>query len=293
MIRALTSRLTSIALIWAASCLSAVAQSAPVSTAPQTHINITAPPSAPADDASALAEKLQNPIADLISVPFQNNTNFNVGPNKGTQDILNIQPVIPIHINKDWNVITRTILPLVWSPSFQPAASVPPFGLSPTTFSAFLSPTKEWNGWTVGWGTILELPTITNKNLGSNVWGLGPAFVVVRVAHPWVYGTLVNTVFSLGGTSGAGGTSTPLTTINPFINYNFPGGWFVGTSLVSTANWDAGGEKWTLPVGLQGGRLIKIAGKLPVNLLLGAYYNALRPSGTGTWQLRTQIAFIF
>src|SRR3954469_16107779 len=98
----------------------------------------TAPASAPSDESSSLAEKLQNPIADLISVPFQNNANFNVGPNKGTQDILNIQPVIPIHINEDWNVITRTMRPLGWSPSFQPAATVPPFGLSPITFSAFL-----------------------------------------------------------------------------------------------------------------------------------------------------------
>jgi hypothetical protein len=104
------------------------------------------PPSGAPDEASSLAEKIQNPLADLISVPFQNNTNFNVGPNKGTQDILNIQPVIPIHLNPEWNLITRTILPLTWSPSFQPAASVPPFGLSPTSFSAVLSPTKTWNG---------------------------------------------------------------------------------------------------------------------------------------------------
>jgi hypothetical protein len=247
--------------------------------------------SAAASDASALAEKLQNPIADLISFPFQNNTNFNVGPNKGTQDILDIQPVIPIHINQDWNVITRTILPLIWSPSFQPAATVPPFGLGPTTFSAFLSPTQDIDGWTWGIGTIAELPTITNKNLGSNVWGLGPAVVAVRMAHPWVYGLLVNTVFSLGGTSGFGGTKYTLTTINPFINYNFGEGWFVGMSNITTANWDTGGEKWTLPVGAQFGRLIKIADKLPVNLLVGAYYNALRP--TGTWQLRTQVTFIF
>src|SRR4051794_736072 len=87
--------------------------------------------------------------------------------------------------------------------------------------------------------------------------------------------------------------TTQLTTINPFANYNFNGGWFVGASLVSTADWDASGEKWTLPVGLQGGRLIKIADKLPVNLLVGAYYNALRPSGAGTWQLRTQVTFVF
>lgn len=103
-----------------------------------------------AQDASAIAEKLQNPVGDLISVPFQNNTNFNVGPHKGTQDILNIQPVIPIHVTPNWNIITRTILPLVWSPSYQPAQSVPPFGLAPITFSAFLSPKNPVHGWVLG-----------------------------------------------------------------------------------------------------------------------------------------------
>ncbi|HET7880135.1 MAG TPA: hypothetical protein VFL55_04560 [Acetobacteraceae bacterium] len=166
------------------------------------------PASAPADDSSALAEKLQNPIADLISMPFQNNTNFNVGPHAGTQDILNIQPVIPLHLNDDWNVITRTILPLIWSPSFQPAATVPPFGLGPTTFSAFLSPTSTFDGWTWGAGPIVELPTISNRNLGSNIWGVGPAVVAVRTARPWVYGLLVNNVFSLGGTGGRLARST-------------------------------------------------------------------------------------
>src|SRR5690242_15558235 len=91
------------------------------------------------ESATELAKKLQNPVGDLISVPFQNNTNFRFGPNKGTQDILNIQPVIPIHVTPEWNVITRTILPLIWNPSLQPAQTVP-FGTGPTTFSAFLSP---------------------------------------------------------------------------------------------------------------------------------------------------------
>jgi hypothetical protein len=277
------------AVVWLAP-VSAVRAQPAVAAAPQVRTGF---PAGAANENSALAEKLQNPIADLISLPFQNNTNFNVGPNKGTQDILNIQPVIPIHVSEEWNVITRTILPLVWSPSFQPVVSVPPFGLGPTTFSAFLSPTKQVNGWTFGGGVIVQLPTITNKNLGSNVWGAGPAAVGVRMAHPWVYGLLVNTVFSLGGTSGPSGTKYSLTTINPFLNYNFSGGWFVGADLISTASWDTGGEKWTLPVGAQAGRLVKIAGKLPVNLLVGVYYNALRPSGTGTWQLRTQITLVF
>ncbi len=241
-------------------------------------------PNATTNDASALAEKLQNPIGDLISVPFQNNTNFNVGPNRGTQNILNIQPVVPFHVTEDWNLITRTILPLVWSPSFQPAQSVP-FGLGLTSFSAFLSPKNPVNGWVWGVGSIVGIPTTTSATLGSNLWGAGPAAVVVKLASPWVYGVLINNLFSFGGSSGPSGNRYSLFTINPFVNYNFGGGWFVGSNSVTTANWLSGGEKWTLPVGAQFGRLIKIGGKLPVNLLIGAYYNALRPQYAATWQL--------
>ena len=183
-------------------------------------------------------------------------------------------------------------LPLVWNPSLQPAQSVP-FGLGPTTFSAFFSPRNPVNGWIWGAGPVVQLPTITSKTLGSNVWGAGPAFVVVRMDTPWVYGALVNNVFSFGGTSGRGGTSYSVMTINPFVNYNFGGGWFVGTVPIMTANWDTGGTKWTIPVGLQAGRLIKLGGKLPVNLLVGAYYNAVRPQYGATWQLRAQMAIIF
>ena len=120
------------------------------------------PPDASSDDdATELAKKLQNPIGDLYSFPFQNNTNFNTGPHNGTQDILNVQPVIPIHINPDWTVITRTILPLVWQPSFQPAQTVP-FGTGPTTFSAFLSPANPVNGWLWGIGPVIQIPTISS-----------------------------------------------------------------------------------------------------------------------------------
>ncbi len=93
--------------------------------------------------------------------------------------------------------------------------------------------------------------------------------------------------------SGPTGTRYSLFTLNPFLNYNFKGGWFVGTVPIITANFDAPGAKWTLPVGLQGGRLIKIENKLPVNLLVGAYYNAIRPQYGATWSLRLQAAFVF
>lgn len=251
------------------------------------------PAGAGTDDTTALAKKLQNPIGDLYSFPFQNNTNFNYGPNRGTQDILNVQPVIPIHLNEDWNLITRTILPLVWQPSLQPARTVP-FGTGPTTFSAFLSPSRPVNGWLWGVGPVLQVPTISDKSLGSTVWGGGPTGVLVYIKGPWVTGVLVNDVWSFGGTSGPTGTRYNVFLMQPFANYNFGKGWYVGSAPIITANWlTAGNNAWTLPLGGQFGRVIRIGGKLPINLAIGAYYNALRPEFGPTWQLRAQITLIF
>ena len=285
-----------ILLVLAAVCSISRAQAQTDSTAAQAvqvqPIDATGGSSTSAAGDSDLAKKLQNPIGDLISVPFQNNLNFGVGPHNGAQDVLNIQPVIPFHLNDNWNLITRTILPLVWSPSNEPGHSVP-FGLAPTTITAFLSPREPTNGWLWGAGPITQIPTATDSSLGSSVWGLGPAAVIVKTTGPIVAGVLVNNVFSLGGTPGPAGTSYSLMTINPFFNYNFAGGWFVGSVPIITANWNGPGTKWTLPVGVQGGRLIKVGGTLPVNMLLGAYYNAIRPTYGATWQIRAQIALIF
>ena len=152
--------LPALCLAASSSLAPALAQPAPMA-APPIHVDVSqAPAPAPGhaadDDATEIAKKLQNPIGDLISVPFNNTTNFNVGPNKGTQDNLQLQPVVPIHVNEDWNVITRTVLPFVWSPSFQPAASVPPFGVAPTTFTAFLSPRNAVDGWVWGVGPVAQ-----------------------------------------------------------------------------------------------------------------------------------------
>lgn len=182
----------------------------------------SAPDAAPdaAQSTSDLAKKLQNPIGDLYSFPFQSNTNLNYGPNRGTQEILNVQPVIPIHLNDQWNVITRTILPLIWQPSLQPAKSVP-FGTGPTTLSAFLSPANPVNGWLWGAGPVVQAPTISDKSLGSNVWGAGPTGVLVYMKGPWVAGVLANNIWSFGGTTGRGGTRYNNFLTQPFVNYNF------------------------------------------------------------------------
>ena len=276
------------ALLLAASLLSVGTAARAQSATPAPSANAGSVP----EDASEVAKKLQNPIGDLINVPFQSNTNFNTGPHRGTQEILNIEPVIPIHINQDWNVITRTILPVIWQPSFQPAQTVP-FGTGPITFSAFLAPSKLVDGWLWGVGPVVQVPVASNGSLGSNVWGAGPTGVVVFMKGPWVGGVLTNNVWSLGGSPGRGGTRYNNFLLQPFLTYNFPGGWFVGSSPIVTANWLVSGDKaWTLPLGAQFGRVIRIGGR-PINLLLGAYYNALRPQFGPTWQIRSQIAFVF
>ena len=243
------------------------------------------------DDASALAKKLQNPVGDLISVPFQGNTNFGVGRHKGTQEILNIQPVIPFHVGDDWTIITRTILPLVWNPDMSPQPSES-FGTSPTTFSAFLSPSNPTNGWLWGIGPIVQVPTASSPLLGSSIWGGGPTGVLVYMNGPWVAGVLVNNVWSLGGTYGRLGNSFSNFLTQPFVNYNFGGGWYVTTSPIVTSNWETAGTKWTVPIGGGVGRVVKI-GKQPVNFMVGAYYNVIRPENGADWQLRTQVTFIF
>ena len=195
-----------------------------------------------------LAKAIENPISDLYYIPFQNLTNFNVGPHKGTQDILNIQPVIPIHINSEWNVITRTIIPLVWNPSMQPGKTVP-FGIAPITFSAFLTPAgKPANGLVWGVGPVVQIPAASSSTLGSSVWGGGPTAVIIKMSGPWVIGALINNVWSFGGDNGptgkrAGGTGYSVMTLQPGINYNFSDGWFINSAPIITANWLTAGDK--------------------------------------------------
>ena len=170
--------------------------------------------------AEELAKLAQNPVGNMISVPFQNNTNFNFGPLRGTQDILNIQPVIPISVNDEWNIITRTIVPVVSMPSLAPGDHSTN-GVGDTVLTAFLSPAQPGQ-WIWGAGPVIQLPTNTNRDLGNKNWGLGISAVVLHLDHgsPWVYGALVNNVWSLTSDKAGGSYNNGL--IQPFVNYNFP-----------------------------------------------------------------------
>ena len=242
--------------------------------------------------AEELAKLAQNPVGNLVSVPFQYNANLNTGPLKGTQSILNIQPVYPIHVNDDWNVITRTIIPVIWNPAFAVGDSSVN-GVGDIQFSAFLSPAQPGK-WIWGAGAIAQLPTNSNAQLGNKNWGLGPTFVVLHLekGNPWVYGVLVNNIWSVGG----GGSDAPSYNnglIQYFVNYNLPGGAYITTSPINTVNWKAdGNQKWTVPLGGGVGKIFHF-GKLPVNTQLGGYYNVVHPDDGANWQLRLQVQFMF
>lgn len=252
----------------------------------------TAPVFAASQDAASLAQAAQNPIADMISLPLQNNINFNVGPENKAQNILNIQPVVPFNLNSDWNLITRTIAPVIYQPAFGPGQGSE-FGLGDLQLSAFLSPTGTAGGWVWGAGAIAQLDTATDDRLGQGVWGLGPTAVALKLGKTWVYGALINNIWSVSKDGDASDVNQML--IQPFVNYNFPDhpGRYLSFAPIITANWEApGGQKWVVPLGLGIGQITRW-GKQPVNLQVAAYYNVERPDFAADWQLRLQLQFLF
>jgi hypothetical protein len=254
-------------------------------------LGVAAPAVAEELSAEDLAKLAQNPIGNLISVPFQNNTNFNVGPQRGVQDILNIQPVIPFSVTADWNIITRTIVPVIFNPTLGPNSGAVN-GLGDVQLSGFLSPAVPGN-WIWGIGSIAQFPTHTDRTLGNDNLGLGPTGVLLRLekGNPWVFGALVNNVWSLGTNPIAPAYSNAL--LQPFLNYNFEGGLYLTSAPVVTVNWLAAtNQQLTLPVGGGIGKIFHL-GKLPVNSQLSAYYNVVRPDGAPDWQIRAQIQFMF
>ena len=242
---------------------------------------------------SDIAKESENPVGNLTILPFENYTNFQVGPNKGTQNILEFEPVLPIHLNEDWNLINRAVIPVVWNPDLSPFPSVPQ-AIAPVDYEGFLSNRNPVDGWTFGAGPIIQLPTATSPTVGSSVWGAGPTAVVVKTTEHIVAGALVNNAWSFGGVkSGPGGKRYSTFLLEPFFNYNFGHGWFVSSAPLITADWDTPGRKWTVPVGLVGGRIIKLGGKLPVKLSLGGYYNVVSPQYGAKWTIQTVVAVIF
>jgi hypothetical protein len=254
-------------------------------------------PSGGAGGHADLAAAAQNPIAAMVSLPFQNNTFFRTGPDNDTANVLNIQPVVPFNLG-EWNVITRTIIPVVYLPSVTdslpdlPSAdtSGDDFGLGDINFSAYFSPVSK-GIFTWGIGPSLTLRTATSDRLGTQKWSAGPAAVALVTAKPWVAGTLVRQLWSFAGKDDRDDVNQTL--VQPFVNYNMANGWYLVSSPIITVNWEADRDNAAVvPVGGGVGRVFTV-GDQALNAQVQTFYNAVRPDFAPEWSLRVQVTFLF
>ena len=230
------------------------------------------------DQQAELAKKLNNPVANLISVPIQNNWDFGIGSANAMRYTANIQPVIPVSISEDWNVIVRTILPVIFAES--PTGGSSTSGLGDTTQSFFFSPKKPVGGWILGAGPAMYYPTATDSVLGVGKWGAGPTVVALRQEHGLTYGILANQIWSFAGW---GEQDISATYLQPFVAYTTKTYTTFALNTESTYNWED--KDWTVPLNLMVQQLVKIGGH-PVAFQVGYRYYAERPAGGPDWGLR-------
>ena len=231
------------------------------------------------DQAAELAKKLQNPVAALISVPIQNNWDFGIGPANAMKYTANIQPVIPVTLNENWNLISRTILPVIYAESPTVGGSSKT-GLGDVLQSLFFSPKAPTSsGWIWGAGPVLLLPSGTD-GLSAHRWAAGPTALLLKQDSGWTYGILANHLWDFAG---GGQADINATYLQPFVSFTTKKFTTFGASMESTYDWD--GKQWTVPLVGSVSQLVKIGGK-PVQFSLGAKYYAEKPSGGPDWGLR-------
>jgi hypothetical protein len=246
-----------------------------------------AAPSGQAAQADDLAQQLANPVASLISVPFQSNFDFGIGPSDATRYTLNIQPVIPFELNEHWNLITRTIVPVIDAESPAPGID-DKFGLGDTVQTFFFSPREPVNDWILGVGPAFLWPTATDDLLGTGKWGAGPSAVALQQVGPWTYGILANHLWSYAGESDRADVNS--TFLNPFVSYITPTKTTFTASPELTYDWNS--QQWLSPVNLVVSQLFKI-GDQPVSIALGGRYYFEGPDGGPEWGIRFNIVFLF
>jgi len=285
--------------------LSAVAQEKVSPPADQgSEQTVSTPPTAPAGETAALEQArkdAQNPIASVISLPLQENWNFGIGQAGRTQNIFFIQPVIPVSLGENWNVITRWVTPIVYQPYAVPIQqpSGPPvlyqtgsYGLGDMEPQFYFSPKKR-SKVTWGAGPIFLLPTGTPaRYLSQGQFGLGPAFVALAQPKFGTVGVLVNNIWSVAGHQGRPDVNTFF--LQPFVNYNLKQAWYLSfTTPGITANWErTNGGRWVVPLGGGPGRVWTI-GHQAVNVQTFFFGNVVHPPGASSWTFRMAFTLLF
>jgi hypothetical protein len=234
-----------------------------------------------------LAQQLANPVSSLISVPFQSNWDFGIGPEDASRYTLNLQPVVPLSLDEDWNLIVRTIVPVIDAESS--AAGVPDAsGLGDIVQSFFFSPVDPVNGWIVGAGPAFLYPSASDALLGSEQWGVGPTAVALKQDGPWTWGALVNHLSSFAGDEARADINA--TFLQPFVSYITPSKTTYTLNSESTYDWER--DQWLVPLNAVVSQLVAI-GDQPVQLSLGARYYAEGPDGGPEWGLRAAVTLLF
>ena len=232
-----------------------------------------------------LIQDAQNPIANLVSVPFQNNFNLGFGPKDDLQYVMNLQPVMPIHLPEDWILIVRHILPIMSQP--WPLARG---GIGDLTTETFVT-TPQFGPYMFGIGPAIEFPTASYEELGGGKFAAGPGLVAVYMKGKIMGGALLNNLWSFTGNPKRDDLS--VMTFQPFVCYNLPKGWYLSSAPIMTANWYADKkDRWTLPLGGGLGKLV-ILDKMPVNITVQGLYNVIKPSYQADWDIRLNIQLLF
>ena len=243
-------------------------------------------PPAAAVPARDLAKQLANPISSLVSVPFQFNWEQNVGPNDATRFVLNVQPVMPFALNKDWNLIMRVIVPLVSQPALFEGGE-PAFGVSDVLTSFFFSPSRGGLIW--GVGPAISLPSTTVPTLGTEKWSAGPTAVVLKQTGPFTVGALWNQVWSFSGNTDRADVSQMF--LQPFLAWQASRTWTITLQSEATANWEVDEDRWTVPVNVSFGKLSSFGG-FPASYQFGFGGFVKHPNAGPSWRLRGAIVVL-
>lgn len=234
-----------------------------------------------------LAKASQNPVADMNSLPFQFNWFTGGGLGDQTMSQTLIQPVLPLPLSKNWNIVSRTIIPVINAPAAKGERSK---GLGDIQQQIFFSNTKKHKIIT-GFGPIFSFPTSTNEAWATGQFAVGPAAVALMITKKWVFGAVANQLWKFAGSD----VTTPINSffVQPFINYNLKRAWAIGTAPSITANWSAvSGQEWTVPLGLTISKVTFIS-KQPISLNIQYYHNVVRPDAAGANQVRMTVSFLF
>jgi hypothetical protein len=242
----------------------------------------------PPANAQELADKLSNPVANMISVPFQNNSDWGIGAHRGSKNTLNFQPVMPMKLSPNLNLIARLVLPIVSQRNITAEATTQ-VGLSDATITGFFSPSHPKNGLIWGAGPAFLIPTATNDYLATKKFGVGPSALVLKQGKGLTIGFLANQIWSIAGDKNRANVNQLF--LQPFFAHSFPSGASLGGNMELTQNWNAGTTLLFFNPTVSG---ITKLGKQAIQLAVGPRFAVLGPGESKpAFGIRSVLIFVF